>query len=137
MIIGTHFLIYSKDAVKDRAFLKNVLGFRSVDAGEGWLVFALPPSEVAVHPAEKPEWHELYLLTDDVHEEIARLTRLGVACSAVKEQSWGSHCVITLPSGGLLGLYQPKHPMAISPRKARRGRAAAKPPARARRRGER
>ena len=112
MIIGTHFLVYSEDPVADRKFFRDVLGLRHVDAGEGWLIFALPPSEVAVHPG-KPEGHELYLLTDDVHKEIRALAKKGITCSEVKEQSWGLHTVIRFPGGGLLGMYQPRHRMAL------------------------
>lgn len=123
MIIGTHFLIYSEHAEKDRAFLRDVLGFDHIDAGKGWLIFALPPGEVAVHPG-KPEGHELYLLTDDVKREVAALTKRGVPCSPVAEQPWGSHTVLTLPGGGLLGMYQPKHAMAAAPLRPRRTAAS-------------
>src|SRR5262249_33448920 len=99
MIFGTRFLMYSNDAVADHAFLRDTIGFKSVDAGDGWLIFALPPSEVAVHPGA-PEGHELYLLTDDVHQEIKSLARKGITCSEVQEQPWGSHTAIKLPGGG-------------------------------------
>lgn len=114
MIFGAHSIIYSKDADADRAFLRDVLGFSSVDAGRGWLIFALPPGEVAVHPIEEEMHHELYLMCDDVDAEIARLQQQGVTCSAVSAQPWGKLTQITLPSGGQLGMYQPHHPMAIS-----------------------
>ena len=119
MIIGAHFLQYSKDAAADRAFFRDVLGLSHVDAGEGWLIFALPPAEAAVHPGAPDEGHELYLLTDDVHAEIARLSKHGIRCSEVKEPQWGSHTIIHLPGGGLLGMYQPKHQMAIAPARSR------------------
>jgi hypothetical protein len=117
MINGTHVIVYSRDAEADRAFFKNVLAFQSVDAGRGWLIFALPPAEAAFHPEESnyetnPK-HELYLMCDDVQAEIARLAEKGVKCSEVSEQRWGSVTRIALPSGGSLGLYQPKHPTAI------------------------
>jgi hypothetical protein len=114
MIFGAHSIIYSTDADADRAFLRDVLGFSSVDAGRGWLIFALPPGEVAVHPAEGETLHELYLMCDDVNAEIARLKQQGVTCSEVSSQPWGKLTNITLPSGGQLGLYEPHHPMAIS-----------------------
>ncbi len=111
-IIGAHTILYSKDADADRAFLRDVLGFDSVDAGGGWLIFALPPSEAAIHPSEENDKHELYLLTDNVDAEIATLTKAGVACDAVDERRYGRVTTITLPGGGRLGLYQPHHPLA-------------------------
>jgi uncharacterized glyoxalase superfamily protein PhnB len=114
MIFGAHSIIYSADAEADRVFLRDVLGFSSVDAGRGWLIFALPPGEVAVHPVEGETTHELYLMCDDVNAEIARLQKQGVTCSEVSSQPWGKLTNITLPSGGQLGLYEPHHPLAIS-----------------------
>jgi catechol 2,3-dioxygenase-like lactoylglutathione lyase family enzyme len=114
MIFGAHTIIYSRDAAADRAFLRDVLGFASVDAGHGWLIFALPPSEVAVHPAEENGRHELYLMCDNLKGEIAALQEKGVACSEVHEERWGSIITIRLPGGGEIGLYQPKHPTALA-----------------------
>jgi hypothetical protein len=114
MISGAHIIVYSKDAVADRAFFKNVLGFSSVDAGHGWLIFALPPSEVAVHPAEENGRHEFYLMCENLSDEISALGKKGVQCSEVHEERWGSVTKIRLPGGGELGLYQPKHPLASS-----------------------
>lgn len=114
MIFGAHVIVYSKDAEADRAFLRDVLGFSSVDAGHGWLIFALPPGEVAVHPDEKGNRHELYFMCDDLKAEIAALGKKGVRCSEVQEARWGSITKIRLPGGGDVGLYQPKHPLAIS-----------------------
>ena len=114
MIFGAHIIVYSKDAEADRAFLRDVLGFSSVDAGRGWLIFALPPAEVAVHPAEENDRHELYFMCDDLAAEIAALTAKGVQCSEVHEARWGSITKIGLPGGGEVGLYQPKHPVAIN-----------------------
>ena len=114
MIIGTHFLVYSKDPEAERRFFRDVLGLPHVDAGDGWLIFAVPPAEVAVHPGDPHGGHELYLLTDDVQAEITRLAGHGVKCSEVREASWGLHTVIALPGGGKLGMYQPKHPRAIA-----------------------
>jgi len=113
MIFGAHVIVYSKDADADRAFLKDVLGFSSVDAGHGWLIFALPPAEAAVHPAAENGRHELYFMCDDLKAEIAALAAKGVQCSKVVQERWGSITMLQLPGGGQLGLYQPKHPMAI------------------------
>jgi catechol 2,3-dioxygenase-like lactoylglutathione lyase family enzyme len=112
MINGVHALIYAKDAEKVRAFFRDVLGFRSVDAGEGWLIFALPPAEVGVHPAEDEEHHELYFMCDDVKATIDELSARGVNCSPIREMDWGLLTSIEIPGGGTLGMYQPKHPTA-------------------------
>ena len=112
MISGAHVVIYSTDAEADRAFFRDVLGFASVDAGHGWLIFALPPAEAAFHPAEENGRHELYLMCDDIQAELRRLAGRGVAVSAVTEEPWGSLAQLTLPGGGELGIYQPKHPTA-------------------------
>jgi catechol 2,3-dioxygenase-like lactoylglutathione lyase family enzyme len=112
MISGAHVVIYSKNADADRAFFRDILGFRHIDVGHGWLIFALPPSEAAFHPAEANGNHELYLMCDDLAAEMERLNDKGVACSAVQELQWGSLTQIGLPGGGKLGLYQPKHPRA-------------------------
>jgi catechol 2,3-dioxygenase-like lactoylglutathione lyase family enzyme len=113
MIFGVHTILYSKNADADRAFLRDVLGFKSVDAGHGWLIFALPPGEVAVHPADEGARHELYFMCDDLKAEIAALAKKGIKCSAVKEERWGSITRMRLPSGSDVGLYQPKHPTAL------------------------
>jgi hypothetical protein len=114
MILGAHMILYSKDAEADRRFLRDVLGFNSVDVGHGWLIFALPPSEAAIHPAEENGKQEIYLMCDNVQSEIAALQAKGVRCSEVEEQRWGSITKISLPGGGQLGLYQPKHPTALT-----------------------
>jgi len=114
MIFGAHVIIYSKDASADRAFLRDVLGFSSVDAGQGWLIFALPPAEVAVHPDEENDRHELYLMCENLKAEISALKKKGVQCSEVQEARWGSITSIRLPGGGQVGLYQPKHPLALT-----------------------
>jgi catechol 2,3-dioxygenase-like lactoylglutathione lyase family enzyme len=114
MIFGAHVIIYSKDAEADRAFFRDVLGFKSVDAGHGWLIFALPPAEAAVHPADADAAHELYLMCDDLDGEIAALKAKGVACSEVQKARWGAITHISLPGGGQVGLYQPKHPTALA-----------------------
>jgi len=110
MIIGAHSILYSKIPVADRAFLRDVLGFPSVDAGDGWLIFGLPPSEVAVHPSEKNDVHEFYLMCDDVEELVATLSRRKVNCSPVRSMGWGMLTEVSLPGGGKLGIYQPRHP---------------------------
>ena len=113
MISGAHFIIYSKDAEADRAFFRDVLGFPSVDAGHGWLIFALPPAEAAFHPAEQNGHHEIYFMCDDVRSEIATLAKKNVQCAEVHEERWGSITKLRLPGGGEVGLYQPKHPTAL------------------------
>ncbi len=115
MINGAHLILYSADADGDRVFLRDVLRFPHVDAGRGWLIFALPPAEIAVHPGEDNSSRELYLLTDDLAAELTRLRSLQVACEPVMEARWGSVTHLTLPGGGRIGLYQPKHPLAIQP----------------------
>lgn len=113
MISGAHVIVYSKDAVADRAFFRDVLGFASVDAGHGWLIFRLPPAEAALHPAEENDRHELYFMCGDLGLEISALREKGVHCSDVQEERWGSITKIRLPGGGEIGLYQPKHPTAL------------------------
>jgi hypothetical protein len=112
MISGAHMIIYSTDAEADRAFFRDVLNFRSVDAGHGWLIFALPPAEIAVHPAEENGRHEVYLMCDDVAAAIQALERHNVPCAPIADQGWGRLTHIRLPGGGKLGLYQPRHPIA-------------------------
>jgi catechol 2,3-dioxygenase-like lactoylglutathione lyase family enzyme len=114
MMFGAHVVVSSKDAQADRAFLREVFGLSSVDAGHGWLIFALPPAEVAVHPAEEPGGHELYFMCDDLNAEIAALGAKGIHCSEVHEARWGSITHVPLPGGGKVGLYQPKHPLAFT-----------------------
>ncbi len=123
MINGAHFLLYSKDPEADRAFFRNVLGFRAVDAGEGWLIFALPPAEMGVHPsdgnfvqqhADHPLFAAvLYLMCNDLRSVIKSLAAKNVRCTEVTEEPWGIKTTIPLPSGGQIGLYQPSHPTAI------------------------
>jgi catechol 2,3-dioxygenase-like lactoylglutathione lyase family enzyme len=112
MIFGAHVIVYSKDAEADRAFFRDVLGFASVDAGHGWLIFALPAAEAAFHPAEENDRHELYFMCDDLKAEISALEKKSVACSDIHNERWGSITKISLPGGGKIGLYQPKHPTA-------------------------
>ncbi len=110
MIDGAHVVIYTKDAEADRAFFREVLGFPSVDAGHGWLIFALPPAEAAFHPDAQNDRSELYLMCPDLKTEMAALRAHGVECSDVVEARWGSITKVRLPGGGHVGLYQPKHP---------------------------
>jgi hypothetical protein len=113
MISGAHVIVYSKKAEEDRVFFRDVLGFKSVDGGHGWLIFALPPAEAALHPSDEDVGHELYFMCDDLKAEIASLAKKGVKCSKVEEARWGSITKMELPGGGTVGLYQPKHPTAI------------------------
>jgi catechol 2,3-dioxygenase-like lactoylglutathione lyase family enzyme len=106
-------IVYSKDAEADRAFFRDVLGFASVEAGHGWLIFAMPPAEAAFHPSDANDVHELYFMCEDLKAEMATLAEKGVRCSDVQEARWGSITKIQLPGGGKVGLYQPKHPTAI------------------------
>jgi catechol 2,3-dioxygenase-like lactoylglutathione lyase family enzyme len=109
MINGGHVVIYSKDAEADRALFKTVLKFPYVDAHGGWLIFKLPPSEAAFHPSDENDMHELFLMTDDLDGEMKALKNAGVACEDPTQQSWGRMTRLTLPGGGTLGLYQPRH----------------------------
>jgi len=109
MIIGAHSIIYSKRPEADRAFLRDVLGFPHVDVGDGWLIFGLPPSEVAVHPAEENDIQEFYLMCDDVQAFVADMKKRKVSCKPVQNQGWGMLTQVTLPGGGKLGVYQPRH----------------------------
>jgi catechol 2,3-dioxygenase-like lactoylglutathione lyase family enzyme len=112
MISGSHIVIFSQDAEADRAFFRDVLRLPSVDAGEGWLIFALPPSEVALHPAERNDVHLFYLLCDDLEGTLRGLEAQGVRCERPVEESWGIRTEVHLPGGGRVGLYQPLHPRA-------------------------
>lgn len=134
MITGSHLIIYSTDAEADRSFFKRVLKYPHVDAGGGWLIFKLPPAEVAVHPDKENDAHELYLMCDDLKATIADLKKARVACDKPMDLPWGVLTYFTLPGGGRLGLYQPKHPLAHSLKAAPSRR---KPAARAKKRSTR
>jgi len=122
MITGAHFLFYSRNPEADRAFFRDVLGFCSVDVGEGWLIFAMPPSEAGIHPLDGEFSHAnaghdllgavLYLMCDDLEASIAWLREKNVSCTEIQNASWGTVTSFPLPSGGKLGLYQPRHAMA-------------------------
>ena len=110
MITGVHAIIYSKDAEADRAFLRDVLDLESVDAGGGWLIFALPPAELAAHPHATGGSHELYLMCDDVHATAEELRAKGAELAAdITDEGFGLLTSIALPGGGRLGLYEPRH----------------------------
>jgi hypothetical protein len=110
MIIGAHSIIYSKNAEADRVFLRDVLKLQNTDAGQGWLIFGLPPSEVAVHPSDENDHHEFYLMCDDIQGFTRSLREKKIDCSPIHEERWGSLTQVSLPGGGKLGVYQPKHP---------------------------
>ena len=114
MIFGAHVVLHSKNAEVDRGFFRDILGFKSVDAGHGWLIFALPPSEAAFHPSDDSLAHELYFMCDDLKVEMAALAKKGVECADIQELRWGSITKMPLPGGGRIGLYQPKHPTALA-----------------------
>ena len=124
MINGAHILFYSAQPAADRAFFRDKIGLKSIDIGGGWLIFALPPSEAAVHPgdenaerlhADRPLLGAVvYLMCDDLHVEVKALAAKGVRCTDIGEESWGIKTTIPLPSGGEIGLYQPKHPTALA-----------------------
>ena len=113
MITGAHVILYSTDAEADRVFIRDVLGFAGVDAGGGWLIFKLPPAEIAVHPTDGLGKHECYLMCDDIEQTLAELTARGVTIShPVSDQGWGLLASMKLPSGSDLSIYQPRHPTA-------------------------
>jgi len=124
MIIGAHFLLYSKDPEADRAFFRDVLGFRYIDVGEGWLIFAMPSAEAGIHPldgefSQRHASHDLlgavlYLMCDDLEALIGSLTAKDVHCTEVERARWGIKTTIPWPSGEAIGLYQPAHPTALN-----------------------
>jgi catechol 2,3-dioxygenase-like lactoylglutathione lyase family enzyme len=124
MILGSHFLFYSKNPEADRAFFRDVLGLPYVDAGEGWLIFAMSPAEAGIHPVDEEfsQQHAgaqllgavLYLMCDDLKDFVDSLGEKGVQCSEVRTAQWGITTTIPLPSGARIGLYQPKHPLALN-----------------------
>jgi hypothetical protein len=116
VISGVHAVIFTKDAEGLRAFFRDVLEFSSVDAGGGWLIFALPPAELAAHPTDEVGHHELYLMCDDVAATVDELSSKGVEFSGpVTDEGFGLMTAIKLPGGGELGLYEPRHPTPLSP----------------------
>jgi hypothetical protein len=109
MITGVHTILYSKDPEADRAFFRDILEFPNIDVGAGWLIFGLPPSELAVHPSSTNNIPELYLMCDDVKVFIKEMTKRNIVCSPIQDQSWGQLTQMMLPGGGKLGVYQPRH----------------------------
>ncbi len=128
MIIGAHSIIYSTSPDADRGFLRYVLKLPNVDVGGGWLIFGLPPAEVAVHPSNENDVHEFYLICDDVEALIAEMNKRKIACGPVQNQGWGLLTQVTLPGGGKLGIYQPRH---ARPKSMSAGKAAKRPAKRA------
>jgi hypothetical protein len=114
MFFGAHVIIYSRNAEADRAFFRDVLEYPHADAGHGWLIFKLPPAEVAMHPADDGDTQELFFMCHDVQAFIEKVTPRGVTCSPIEELRWGSLTRMTLPSGTKLGVYQPKHPSPLT-----------------------
>ena len=111
MITGIHAIVFSPEAEKVRTFFADVLGMSSVDVGGGWLIFAMPPAELAVHPADGDTRHELYLMCDDIHATLAELTAKGAeVAQEVSDQGWGLLAALRLPDGSELPIYQPRHP---------------------------
>jgi hypothetical protein len=109
MIDGAHLVVYSSNPESDRAFLRDVLELPNVDVGDGWLIFGLPPAEVAVHPSEENGVHELFLMCDDIDAFVAQMNKHDIGTDAVRDAGWGLITQITLPGGGKLGVYQPRH----------------------------
>ena len=120
MITGAHSIIYSKNPEADRAFLRDVLRLPNVDVGDGWLIFGLPPAEVAVHPSRKNDIHEFYLMCDNVEAFIAEMKKHKLSCSPAQNMGWGVLTQLTLPGGGKLGVYSARHarPKAMTTRKS-------------------
>ena len=131
MLTGAHSIIYSKNPDADRAFLKNVLGLPHVDVGEGWLIFGLPPAEVAVHPGDENDVHEFYLMCEDVEALCAKMQAAGVECAPRSNQGWGILTQVQLPGGGKLGIYQPRHarPKMMTAASKKKAAKKKKPPA--------
>ena len=115
MISGVGTIIYSKDVDADRAIFRDVLGLPSVDAGGGWLIFGLPSSEVAFHPAETGRAHETYLICEDIEAFVSKVSGQGISCGTIEDQGWGLLSSVTLPGGGTIGVYEPKHKRPESP----------------------
>ena len=109
MISGAHVMIFTQDEAADRAFFRDVLEIPCIDSGGGWLIFKLPPAELGIHGGERNDFHQLYLMCDDLDAEIARLAGKDVACSEVKSASWGRFTGVPLPGGGTIGLYEAHH----------------------------
>lgn len=134
MIFGVHALIYAREAERVRDFFRDVLEWPFVDAGHGWLIFAMPPSEVGIHPAmpDAPQDHQIYLMTHDVHKAVKKLEKLGLQPAPVRDAGFGLLTSFELPGGGPIGMYQPRHPIAAGKKKrAVKARGAGKAAAKA------
>ena len=127
MIIGAHSIIYSRKPDADRAFLRDVLRLPSVDAGDGWLIFGLPPAELAVHPGSKNDVHEFYFMCADIQAFTAAMARRGISCGPVQGMGWGQLTEVTLPGGGKLGVYQPRHARPKAGRRSTRSATRLRP----------
>ena len=121
MLIGAHSVIYSTNADADRTFLRDVLKLPNVEAGGGYLIFGLPPAEVAVHPSDKNDGHDLYLMCDDIEALVAEMKQRDIGCAPVQDEGWGLLTRVTLPGGGALGIYQPRHvrPAGMDPKSSK------------------
>lgn len=109
MITGVRIIIYSKNTEADKAFFRDILKLNNVDVGHGWLIFALPPSELAVHPSTDSQHHEIYLMCDDINLFVQQMNEHKIPCSEIKDEGWGLLVSLTLPGGGNIGVYQPRH----------------------------
>lgn len=120
MLTGAHIVVYSKDPEADRLFFSEILRFPSVDAGEGWLIFGVPAAEVAFHPHDENNKHEMYLTCDDIKTQVAALKERGAKVGKISQQRWGILTTVSLPGGGTIRLYQPKHPVTFNRNFAKR-----------------
>ena len=109
MTTGIHLILYSKDAEADKVFFRDILKLTNVDVGHGWLIFGLPPSELAVHPSSNNDRHEIYLMCDDIKAFVQQMKNHKIACSKIQTMGWGQLVQLTLPGGGKIGIYQPRH----------------------------
>jgi len=118
MIIGAHSIIFSTNPKADRIFFRDVLKFPSVDLGDGWLIFGLPPAEVAIHPSAENNKHEFYLMCDDIRKLVADMKKHNIACSPIQHRDYGLITQLSLPGGGKLGIYEPRHarPKSFNPK---------------------
>ena len=109
MTTGIHFILYSKDAEADKLFFRDILQLTNVDVGHGWLIFGLPPSELAVHPSKTNGQHEIYLMCDDIKIFVQQMAKKKIICSEIQNQGWGQLVQLSSPGGGKIGVYQPRH----------------------------
>jgi len=109
MLSGIHLIIYSKDAEADKAFFKDILQLNHIDVGHGWLIFGLPPTELAVHPSSTDDFHEIYLMCRNIQSFVRQMDKKKIPCSKIQDRGWGQLVQLTLPGGGQLGVYQPRH----------------------------